>query len=52
METNRFTDYEIANINDSALKQISELEKNMCADTNKNIVLIAYQNKDINNNES
>ncbi|WP_202621540.1 hypothetical protein [Anaerocolumna sedimenticola] len=52
METGHFTDYEIANINDSALKQISELEKNMCADTNKNIVLIAYQNKDGNKKES
>ncbi len=52
METSKFNDYEIANLSDSALGQISELEKSMCGESKKNIVLIAYQNKETETKES
>ncbi len=45
MESGKFKEYEIAEISDSALNRISQLEKSMCAESNKNIILIAYQSK-------
>jgi hypothetical protein len=45
MEEGKFSDYEIAELSESALSQISDLEKTMCGEASKNIVLIAYQNK-------
>ena len=52
MEMERFNDYEIANLTDSALEQISELEKTMSTQSDRDIVLVAYQNKDIKNKEN
>lgn len=45
MERNHFDNYEIADISESALNQISDLEKTICSELDKNIVLIAYQSK-------
>ncbi|WFR58708.1 hypothetical protein QA584_06425 [Anaerocolumna sp. AGMB13025] len=52
MKNENFSDYEIAELSDSALNQISDLEKTMCGETSKNIVLIAYQNKTVTEKEN
>lgn len=47
METEEFNNYEIAEISGNTLNQISELEKSMSIAADKNIVLIAYQRKEL-----
>jgi hypothetical protein len=46
METKNFSDYKIADITTSDEADITELEKLISAQSNKDIVLIAYQSKD------
>ncbi len=45
MESDKFNNYEIAEISETSLNQLSKLEKSLSDESDKNIVLIAYQNK-------
>ncbi len=49
MDTKLSDNYEIANISTNELNKISELEDSLKNDSNKNIILIAYQNKERTN---
>lgn len=43
MESQNFNDYKIADISDHDKTRISELESSMNTDSDKEVVLIAYQ---------
>jgi hypothetical protein len=43
MENKNYSDYRIADIPEEDLNNISELEKSLSSKSNKDIVLIAYQ---------
>ncbi|BBF42873.1 hypothetical protein lbkm_1558 [Lachnospiraceae bacterium KM106-2] len=43
MET--FKDYKVADISDDERSELSQLEQSLCKETDKDIVLIAYEKK-------
>lgn len=47
---NRNKDYAIANISEEDIKNITKLEQSLKSKTNQDIVLIAYQKRDNNDN--
>lgn len=46
MDNKKFVDYEFADISGKEESEITELEKIISTNSNKDIVLIAYQSKD------
>lgn len=46
MANKQFDDYEIANISAKEEQELSKLEQSMRNETNKDVVLIAYQPKE------
>jgi hypothetical protein len=43
MEIKNYTNYDIADVTENDLKNISELEKSLSSNTKEDIVLIAYK---------
>jgi len=43
MKIKEYTEYNIAELPEEELTNITELEKSLCLKTNKEVVLIAYQ---------
>lgn len=43
MDNTKYTEYDIANVSEEDLKNISELEKSLSTNTKEDIVLIAYK---------
>jgi hypothetical protein len=43
MEIKNYTNYDIADVTEDDLKNISDLEKSLCSNTKEDIVLIAYK---------
>lgn len=49
MDTKLFDNYEVANISDNEVNRIYELEESLKNASNKDIILIAYENKERTN---